>query len=138
MNLFNVILMIVMFVLGCIAMRRWMNEHKAAMPSYDGLHPTDEQLLAWAEELTGLFVDCRDRGYGIAWDNHVAYFYKVFDGRTVVYGTWDYENGMRAVEHPKYSKTKPHPNQNRALYSNGYQQQPPYPPEFAHNQPIDW
>jgi hypothetical protein len=133
--MFQAIVMIVMFILGCVAMRRWMNEHKGTMPQYDGLHPTDEQLLAWAEELTGLFIDCRDKGYGVAWEDHVAYFYKVFDGRTVVYGTWDYENGMQPVERVNYSKAKPHPSQ-RALYSRN--NEPQYPPEFGYENHPDW
>jgi hypothetical protein len=132
--IFQMIAMVVMFVLGCIAMRRWMQEHRPATLQYEGLHPTDEQLLAWAEELTGLFVDCRDKGYGIAWEDHVAYFYKIFDGVTVVYGTWDYENGMKPVERVKYAKSKPHPTQKSLYRSN----EPQYPPEFGYENHPDW
>ena len=131
--MWEAIVMVTMFVLGCVAMRRYMKWQGWVMPSEivtsEANSPDDEQLMAFIKDITGRWWRAAKAGYNVAWFGDTARFYKMYGRRKVYEYEWRVDTGVVDI-----------PDEEADVYLEHYAGNtlPPYPPEPMYNHPDNW
>ncbi len=131
--MWEAIVMCMMFVLGCVAMRRYMRWQGwvQATEIQHHIQPDDEQLMAFIKDITARWYRAARAGYSVAWFGDTAKFYTTHGKRRLYEYIWTVDTGIVDI-----------PDEEADIYLEHQQPQryqiPQYPPELGYENHPDW